>query len=1015
MSRRRDKPLDIYKRLQVVRTIEDLIYDEDAGTFEKSKAMESDFFKATSVVKKKLNIPVTDIAQDYKYDDDNAFSSAFVLPASYVRHIKIMGDEADMTVDYCIEDEDIAWLHSNAKVSVDAELKATITHSLFEGVFDILEKNTGFSDPITMQMATPLVCHHLQLPVPLATKVMQELYPYWISKRNKMHKPLNRKYWPATAPNDTNPHLVFRPREKERYRLRRHHKNDLQSFRKMQSLRREFARARVLMELVLEREMLKKANMEISGEIFEQHLRNVSEKAGGAGKEILVPSTNIGMVVPPEGEGEVKVKTEREEGDKLDGELMDKIFDEGTRSTSSSTVVPSVDVDPFRYQFRFPHLIPMLEPPKKIVAPPPVYYPLTVESQPKLKLTLKIKPPKAPKAARAEPVVKETREEKASRKKKAKAEALPRGRKRDRAGFTKDGQPLPEGAVPTKPPKVPVVKEKKPPKEAKPKKEKEPKEKKELKDKENASNKKVIAAAQVMQPLGGRITIDTKGRMVLHPNQHGNTKVDASGSSEILLNERLGRMKESMWPTFMDELNTREKVYAPRSLSEYMSDLDLSEEDAPPSRFRLRGRIGRGGRVVMDRIPIYDRCHDPESWQAQTNLRASRSSAHSVSNHYDYIYPTTLQPARHQEHVKMFASHFRKEAFYRAGLPQVLQPECSADITSIFPLAKSDIDAIDIEDILGNEKIQELSESKDASVLQVETSAIHSLSSGENNVMTAASTSGKIKPALLELSDLPAPVVISSVGGDVEEGINNTPMPNDDANVTDIVAGAKEQALLNADSLTVQTDPAVTNDLITVKQEECLSPSSVEENNSAIYNGSVDNTISSFPEVQSSEYQSKYKYNDDLTMYALLVPPERDALFSLPSHREQDLFRLSDQRPKDPRADPQLHFTLQANQLVAREDESAESIISIPRRFRCPTVNTPSPATSASKSESTRSSMNSSKSVDTKSSTLPVGCTGSSTDATAPTTSVSELDTTTSATEAMFLVEPAPAKYVFFV
>jgi hypothetical protein len=58
-------------------------------------------------VKKKLNIPVTDIVQDVKYDDDNAFASAFVLPASYVRHIKIMGDDADITMDYCIEDEDL--------------------------------------------------------------------------------------------------------------------------------------------------------------------------------------------------------------------------------------------------------------------------------------------------------------------------------------------------------------------------------------------------------------------------------------------------------------------------------------------------------------------------------------------------------------------------------------------------------------------------------------------------------------------------------------------------------------------------------------------------------------------------------------------------------------------------------------------------------------------------------------------------------------------------------------------
>ena len=49
---------------------------------------------------------MTDIGQDKQYEDDNVFT-AFVLPASYVRHIKIMGDEADLTVDYCIEDEDM--------------------------------------------------------------------------------------------------------------------------------------------------------------------------------------------------------------------------------------------------------------------------------------------------------------------------------------------------------------------------------------------------------------------------------------------------------------------------------------------------------------------------------------------------------------------------------------------------------------------------------------------------------------------------------------------------------------------------------------------------------------------------------------------------------------------------------------------------------------------------------------------------------------------------------------------
>lgn len=42
------------------------------------------------------------------------------------------------------------WLQSNAKMAADTELKDTITPGLFEGVFDLLEKNTGFSDPIPL-------------------------------------------------------------------------------------------------------------------------------------------------------------------------------------------------------------------------------------------------------------------------------------------------------------------------------------------------------------------------------------------------------------------------------------------------------------------------------------------------------------------------------------------------------------------------------------------------------------------------------------------------------------------------------------------------------------------------------------------------------------------------------------------------------------------------------------------------------------------------------------------------
>ena len=75
-------------------------------------------------------------------------------------------------------------------------------------------------------------------------------HQYWLAKRSKLGKPLLRRFWPKTAPTDTNPHCVFRPREKERYKLRKHRKNDVDAFRKLQQLRRDFEAARELCNLV---------------------------------------------------------------------------------------------------------------------------------------------------------------------------------------------------------------------------------------------------------------------------------------------------------------------------------------------------------------------------------------------------------------------------------------------------------------------------------------------------------------------------------------------------------------------------------------------------------------------------------------------------------------------------------------------------------------------------------------------------------------------------------------------
>jgi enhancer of polycomb-like protein len=107
------------------------------------------------------------------------------------------------------------------------------TSSVFETIINLLERNTGLNrDPITMVLAQKLVCSKLDVNPVLAAKLIPPVYHYWAKKRDRLSKSLSRKFWPQTQSNDTNPHHVFRARDKERYRLRKQHRrNDVESFR----------------------------------------------------------------------------------------------------------------------------------------------------------------------------------------------------------------------------------------------------------------------------------------------------------------------------------------------------------------------------------------------------------------------------------------------------------------------------------------------------------------------------------------------------------------------------------------------------------------------------------------------------------------------------------------------------------------------------------------------------------------------------------------------------------------
>ena len=52
-----------------------------------------------------MNIPICDVATDHDYEKN--VTAVFELPNSYLRHSKKIADEADIGVDYNMDDQDM--------------------------------------------------------------------------------------------------------------------------------------------------------------------------------------------------------------------------------------------------------------------------------------------------------------------------------------------------------------------------------------------------------------------------------------------------------------------------------------------------------------------------------------------------------------------------------------------------------------------------------------------------------------------------------------------------------------------------------------------------------------------------------------------------------------------------------------------------------------------------------------------------------------------------------------------
>ncbi|RQM21181.1 hypothetical protein B5M09_013576 [Aphanomyces astaci] len=188
-------------------------------------------------VKRKKNIPIPVNKLVPNYDKD--VLPDFHLPTSYIKlslnfqtsssssaaaptNAPLSSSNAATAtstgekVEVDLEVEDLAWLRDHPRYGDAADPRYQLSPDTFAKMLDLLEKASALINPgvITLAEADDIFAKHVVVIKSPCHKVSTDVYNYWVAKRAALKRPLLRKFWPQTPLNDTNPHLVFRPREK---------------------------------------------------------------------------------------------------------------------------------------------------------------------------------------------------------------------------------------------------------------------------------------------------------------------------------------------------------------------------------------------------------------------------------------------------------------------------------------------------------------------------------------------------------------------------------------------------------------------------------------------------------------------------------------------------------------------------------------------------------------------------------------------------------------------------------
>ncbi|KAL3651466.1 hypothetical protein CASFOL_004468 [Castilleja foliolosa] len=264
----RPRPLDINKKLPILKSLKDFEDDEGPTSTRNSQllrfAAETDNEvqpvpgrKAAS----EIPTPEFEIVDTYERD----YSRTFAQPTSYLRARGARAEIGEF-VEYDLDNEDEDWLQD-----FNRERKTQVAEKLETIIFklEVLDHKAReragvitptLGSPILVLLTFDAAVEALQA-LSIKYGVFQSIYHYWKEKRERWQKPILRRLQPPPPVNDTNPYNVFRPREKaHRLHTRRmqRRENNVQSFEKLRQVRRNLDQAKNILQALIKREETKR-------------------------------------------------------------------------------------------------------------------------------------------------------------------------------------------------------------------------------------------------------------------------------------------------------------------------------------------------------------------------------------------------------------------------------------------------------------------------------------------------------------------------------------------------------------------------------------------------------------------------------------------------------------------------------------------------------------------------------------------------------------------------------------